>query len=80
MLSQRQVEARAAFEHGLRMRELAETPLAMIGAHTRMPRAVERYSLHHHVDTHLVDATAPKLLGAHDTVSPSHILGKQIHS
>ena len=58
VLAKRQIHARSAGEHRLRMRELTEAPLAVVRAHAGVTGAVERHALDHHVDTDLVDAYA----------------------
>ncbi len=70
---------RAAFENGLRVCELAETPFAVVSAHTGMACTVERHTFDHHMDTYLVDTPATELLGLHDAVRPSHVSGEHIH-
>ena len=47
-----------AFQYRLRVRELAETPFAVISTHTRMAGSVEWYTLDHHMYGHFVDAPA----------------------
>ena len=76
MVAQGKVEAGAAPQNSLRVRELAETPLAMVGAHARMARPIERNTFHHHVNAHLVDAAAAILLGLHGAFCPFYIFGK----
>ena len=68
-----------SFEHGLRVRELAETPFAVVRAHARMTGTVEWNTLHHHMYTHFVDATAAKLLGLHHAIRPAHIAREEVH-
>ena len=79
VLAQGKVEDGAAFEDGLRVRELAEAPFAMVGAHAGVAHTVEWHALHHHVDADLVDTSAAKLLRLHGTIRPSHVLREQIH-
>ena len=79
MFPEWQVETSPTFEDSLGMGELTETPLAVVGSHAGMTRAVEGDAFHHHVDAYFVDATATVLLGLHHPLGPFHILGKQVH-
>ena len=65
MFAEREVEMRAAFEDGLRMCELAETPFAVVCAHAGMTCTVERRAFDHHMDTYFIDTASAELLGAH---------------
>ena len=80
MLTQRQIELRITPQYGARMCEFQESPLAVVGTHTRMACTVERRTLDHHMETHFVDASAAELLCFHDFVCPLDILGEQIES
>ena len=76
MLAQGQIEPRFPFEHRLRMCELTEAPLTVVGTHAGMACAIERNAFHHHVDAYLIDATTTLLLGLHDSICPFHVLGE----
>ena len=79
MFAERKVEMRATFQYRLRVRELAESPFAVVRAHAGMACSVERHTFDHHMNAYLVDATASELLCLHDAVRPTHILREQVH-
>ena len=80
MFAERKVEMRTAFEDGLRVCELTETPFAVVRAHAGMTCSVERHPFDHHMDAYLVDAASAELLCLHDAVRPTHILREEVHS
>ena len=78
MFAEGEIEAVGAEEYCAGMGEFIKSPLAVISAHTRMSRPVERNTLDHQMDADLIDASAAILLGAHHFLCPFHIFGKQI--
>ena len=79
MFAKRDVEDRTSPKYRLRVRELAETPFAVIRTHAGVTGTVERYAFDHHVDTDLVDTSAAELLRLHDAVRPALVFGKHVH-
>ena len=78
MFAEEQVEVGAADEDGRGVREFAEAPLAVVGAHAGVAGAAEGNTLGHDLEADLVDAATAVLLRGHDAARPFHILGKEV--